>query len=184
MLLQTAAETHTSSEATGRDWLSEKYTKQLALLEKYLAKLASSTRHPSRIDITGQTVDIVRSFIGSNKWENVAELLNFLRGVGVELARSAKDPALPNVVRRIMASIREEASPTSAEVTSNGPSSHLWALPQHIKSSSRTISKSDHMSSSDLSLDNQSDYPSFFYSSKVDSDLKSSIMEAGKPVKQ
>lgn len=61
--------------------------------------------------ITTRTVELVRSIIGPTRWKNAAQLLTLLRGLGNELhaAGGYREPAIGNVLRRIMYAVRDEA---------------------------------------------------------------------------
>lgn len=148
--------TMTSSSSTSspdpknvRQWLSDNHPKHLAILDKFAVELklgrlnnTSNTSGDNRLAITTRTLDIVRVLIGSTRWKNAAQLLFLLRGIGHELhlcSGGRHEPAIGNVVRRIMAAVREEvlnadnkeATAGTAEATTR-PSmqSMLWANPQ------------------------------------------------------
>lgn len=61
--------------------------------------------------ITTRTVELLRSIIGSTRWSTAAQLLTLLRGLGNELhaAGGDREPAIGNMVRRIMYAVRDEA---------------------------------------------------------------------------
>lgn len=60
--------------------------------------------------VTTRTVELLRSLVGSTRWRNAAQLLTLLRGLGRELhaVGGFREPAIGNVVRRVMAAVREE----------------------------------------------------------------------------
>jgi len=94
-----------------REWLQFNHPKQLAMIDTFekdfsLGKLSS----PDRRFITSKTVELLKSLIGATRWKTPAELLTLLRGIGRELqaVTGAREPAVTNVVRRIMAAVREE----------------------------------------------------------------------------
>lgn len=137
-----------------RQWLSDNHPKHLAILDKFAVELkmgrlnnnsnnsnsGTTTLNDDRLAITTRTLDILRVLIGSTRWKNAAQLLFLLRGIGHELhlCFGRHEPAIGNVVRRIMAAVREEVlnadnkETTSTTATSRAPSmqSMLWANPQ------------------------------------------------------
>jgi len=60
--------------------------------------------------VTFRTVELLRSLIGTTKWKNAAQLMVLLRGLGQELhaAGGFREPAIGNIVRRIMCAVRQE----------------------------------------------------------------------------
>ena len=186
-----------SDPAVVRAWLPPK---QLALLDKFLIELRlgrlSSAENPANIMqfsdrrlVTHRTVELLRHVIGSTRWKSPAQLLCLLRGLGRELhaAGGFREPAIGNVVRRVMAAVREESlrEGQGSDGTDGGRlslQSMLWALPQHVKSKgSFPTQGGDHQRqesfASDISkIDLTSDYPASYYSSRPD--LKQAIMEA------
>ena len=130
-----------------REWLSAKHPKQLDLLEKFETDLRMAGRlskHPSqndRLSITIRTVEILKTMIGSTRWRSPAQLLALLRGLGreMEMAGGFREPAIGNVVRRILAAVREEVLNGGTARTEDRSSleSMLWALPQHVKTHTR-----------------------------------------------
>ena len=197
-----------------RRWLQQHHRKQLALLDRFLLELrrgslsrvessnSSSHVYQDRRVVTHRTVDLLRHMIGSTKWESSpAHLLALLRGLGRELqaAGGSREPAIGNVVRRIMAAVREEASRSVVPTEPTGEASRssssgvpgsgrlslqsmLWALPQHVKKSSRTLQNKgtgDHQRQESFAdADVETEYPASFYTERPD--LKSSVMEASK----
>jgi len=201
-----------------RDWLKVNHRKQLALLDKFLLELrlgrlisesTSSATTPTtsqqqsvtdRLMVTHRTVELLRHIIGSTRWRNAAQLLCLLRGVGRELhgAGGFREPAIGNVVRRIMAAVREEALSEDAALgggagggerrdASSGTAaggrlsleSVLWALPQHVRTAKRSLGATgDHMRQESFAseADLETEYPSIYYTSRPD--LKQSVMEA------
>ncbi|GKY95593.1 hypothetical protein MPSEU_000520600 [Mayamaea pseudoterrestris] len=142
-----------SDPAVVRAWLPPK---QLALLDQFLLELRlgrlsasacnSSERHDSASDrrlVTHRTVDLLRHVIGSTRWKNPAQVLCLLRGIGRDLhaAGGFREPAIGNVVRRVMAAVREEALREGEDNADNIASTNsaggrlslqsmLWALPR------------------------------------------------------
>ena len=117
-----------------------------------------------------------------------------LRGLGRELhaAGGFREPAIGNVVRRLMCVVREETIAHEAQQQSQQQqgrtnlslSSMLWALPQHVTVHKRTSSsvgkeklRSESLSSvtSEVGRDTES-LPQYFLSSKPE--LKTNVMEA------
>lgn len=109
----------------------------------------------------------MRAIIGPTRWKTAAQLLTLLRGLGNELhaAGGYREPAIGNVLRRIMYAVRDEADhvvPQSSgmddmekidELTEHVSSklrvsggkelslaSMLWAHPQHVTKHSRQSS--------------------------------------------
>jgi translation initiation factor eIF-2B subunit beta len=153
-----------------REWLREKHPKQLALLSQFemqlrmgrLSSTSSSSPFSSnpaddRLSLTLRTVDILKALIGSTRWKSPAQLLALLRAFGREAdaAGGFREPAIGNVVRRVLGAVREEvlSGSTTAvdelvDANHNKPSSArgrldrsslesiLWSLPQHVKTSS------------------------------------------------
>lgn len=191
-----------------REFLHQSHRKQLALLDRFLlelrrGRLAQNTvdlsndknnfflSHDRRV-VTHRTVDLLRHMIGSTKWKSPAQLLSLLRGLGRELqaAGGSREPAIGNVVRRIMAVVREEAAsavPTEPTDSSNKSTpggrlslqSLLWALPQHVRSSRSLPPKGsgDHQRQESFAdTDFEAEYPASYFAER--SDLKSSVMEA------
>jgi translation initiation factor eIF-2B subunit beta len=188
-------ETEIRSYLDVRRWLEEHHRKHLALLDRFLLELRrgrlaqckpASTK--DRRIMIHRTVDFLRHMVGSTKWKNPAQLHLLLRGIGHELQTAGHhEPSIGNVVRRIMAAVREEAN-FENEHTSVGDTgrlslqSMLWALPQHVKASNRSISvmSGDHQrqeSFADADVVSQ-EYPAFYYQER--SGLKSTVMEASK----
>ena len=69
--------------------------------------------------VTFRTVELLRSLIGTTKWKNAAQLMTLLKGLGRELhdAGGFREPAIGNIVRRIMCAVRQEV--VNAEVQDN-----------------------------------------------------------------
>ena len=180
------ASTNLDDPSNVRRWLQSNHPKQFALLDNFeielrLGRFASpsdggkaasqgssaSSRYQYGRDrrlITTRTVELVRAIIGPTRWKNAAQLLTLLRGLGNELhaAGGYREPAIGNVLRRIMYAVRDETDhvlPQSSEVddmekideltehvssklrVSAGKelslASMLWAHPQHISKHSR-----------------------------------------------
>ena len=62
--------------------------------------------------VTVGTVALLRSLIGTTKWKNAAQLMTLLKGLGKELhaAGGFREPAIGNIVRRIMCAVRQEVA--------------------------------------------------------------------------
>jgi translation initiation factor eIF-2B subunit beta len=165
-----------------RQWLvASHHSKQLALLDKFemelrLGKLFSDalqnptdkSSHRDRRYATFRTVELLQNLVGSTRWKHAAQLMALLRGVGRELhaAGGFREPAIGNVIRRVMAAVREEVNlvDTSGEIAvadtnvmenssfTTTPRSDtagrlslqsvLWALPQHVKAANRSFHRS------------------------------------------
>lgn len=67
--------------------------------------------------MTFRTVELLRTMIGNTKWKNAAQLMILLRGIGKELnaAGGGKEPAIANIVRRIMSAVRDEVANAEAQ---------------------------------------------------------------------
>lgn len=76
-----------------------------------LVENANANANDPRWALVHKTVNFLRHMIGSTSWKTAAEVLCLLRCLGRELqiATGPKEPAPGNMVRRIMAAIREEA---------------------------------------------------------------------------
>jgi len=85
---------------------------------------SSSSKHQTyqygreRRLITTRTVELLRAIIGPTKWKSAAQLLTLLRGLGNELhaAGGYREPAIGNMVRRIMYAVRDEADRTATTI--------------------------------------------------------------------
>jgi translation initiation factor eIF-2B subunit beta len=122
-----------------------------------------------------------------------------LRGLGREMhaVGGFREPAIGNVVRRIMAAVREEAARDTHEDTSSkgaaastgtGPrqseqggrlslQTMLWALPQHVRRSRSTVSNlRDRQESFASEAEMESEYPAMYYANRPD--MKQAVMEA------
>lgn len=209
-----------SDPSAVRAWLAAPYhTKQLALLDKFAIELrlgrlatassgAAPNAAPHRMDrraVTVRTVELLKNLIGSTRWKTPAELVNLLRGLGRELhsAGGFREPAIGNVVRRIIAAVREEvmngvvetevagaiaanSKPSRTKSHDRSLESMLWALPQHVKPSRATSSqrrtaaqqhqRSDSFSDAMETDASSTELPAQFYQNRPD--LKQSIMEA------
>jgi translation initiation factor eIF-2B subunit beta len=103
--------------------------------------------------VTSRTLELLKKIIGQAKWKSAAQLLLLLRGLGRELhsVGGFREPAIGNVVRRIMAAVREEALNEDTRATDDSSPSAaapkpadtaprrmslqtmLWATPQPVK---------------------------------------------------
>uniref|UniRef100_A0A7S2LE62 Translation initiation factor eIF2B subunit beta n=2 Tax=Leptocylindrus danicus TaxID=163516 RepID=A0A7S2LE62_9STRA len=169
------------------------------------AKGVGRGRNKDRRLVTTRTVELLRSIIGNTKWKTPADLMNILRGLGKDLhaAGGFREPAIGNVVRRVMGAVREEAtsyetqkqsSQVAQQASSRNPSlsSMLWALPQHT-----TVKRSPHVNNRKLRGDSISSvasenfatsdghpseaFPHFFHANKPE--LKTNVMEVIQEVK-
>lgn len=61
--------------------------------------------------VTSHTVELLRSIIGPTRWKTAAQLLTLLRGLANELhdVGGYREPAIGNMVRRVMFIVRDEA---------------------------------------------------------------------------
>jgi translation initiation factor eIF-2B subunit beta len=196
----------TSSDPTHvREWLQQRHhKKQLALLDNFLMELrlgrlsrseSSSLHAIDRRLVTHRTVGLLRQLIGSTKWKSPAHLMYLLRGLGREMhaVGGFREPAIGNVVRRIMAAVREEAARETQEdssskdaAASTGSSrqseqggrlslqSMLWALPQHVRRNRSTVSNRGESFASEAEL--ETEYPAMYYANRPD--MKQAVMEA------
>mmetsp|Transcript_10659 Transcript_10659/g.25656 ORF Transcript_10659/g.25656 Transcript_10659/m.25656 type:complete len:430 (+) Transcript_10659:213-1502(+) len=147
-----AATTQMNDASSVREWLMEKHPKMLVLFEKFETELRMAGRlskDPSqsdRLSITLRTVEVLKTMIGSTKWRSPAQLLALLRGLGREMdaAGGFREPAIGNVVRRILAAVKEEvlSGGTMRVDDRSSLDSMLWALPQHVKTHGRVSSTS------------------------------------------
>jgi translation initiation factor eIF-2B subunit beta len=220
-----------SDPAAVRSWLAKKHPKQLALLDKFeielrLGRLSTTTTTVSsstssskdeggviavgatstsdRLVVTRRTVALLKQIIGSTRWRNAAELLVLLRGLGRELHEVGgfREPVIENIVRRVMAAVREEAMAGENDGSATAPhrkvaadtgrltlQSILWALPQHVKNPpNRALSRGDsHKRQSSMELStainievlessSSAEFPPAFYASRPE--LKQAVMEA------
>ena len=173
-----------------RKWLSEKH---LVILDKFetdlkLGLLSTDCRTvqgmfgaADRLVVASRTVELLQALIGSTRWKNAAHLLLLLRGLGHELhaVGGFREPAIGNVVRRVMAAVRDEAMASGRSASANRPSmqSMLWANPQQQQKGTGSAHHRREASSShvDYSTDGD-DLPGSFYVER--SDFKQTIMEA------
>jgi translation initiation factor 2B subunit (eIF-2B alpha/beta/delta family) len=81
--------------------------------------------------VTFRTVDLLRSLIGTTKWKNAAQLMTLLRGLGRELHASggSREPAIGNIVRRIMCAVRQEVANSEGQDNENGNGSGNNVIP-------------------------------------------------------
>lgn len=194
-----------------RTWLTQKHPKQLLLLDKFETELRmegktlSSRSQTDRLSMTLRTVEVLKTMIGSTRWKSPAQLLALLRGIGrdIDAAGGFREPAIGNVVRRILAAVRQEVlsggtSTTRADDRSS-LESMLWALPQHVRTHSRKPSNQENQQQQPQQLEaakrnrsesvgdilerqfatkeTASNLPPIFFAPPR-SDLKQSIMEA------
>ena len=200
---------HSDDPVAVRNWLASHHPKQLSLLDKFeielrLGRLSSTNTKgegvlgastSDRLFVTLRTVELLKHVIGATRWRNAAQLLALLRGLGRELHEVGgfREPVIENIVRRVMAAVREEAMNTAdAAATRKTPTadsgrltlqSILWALPQHVKSppSTRSISRGDSHKQRNESFASEADLeqsqlPSQYYVNRPE--LKQTVMEA------
>ena len=155
-----------------------------------------------RLLVTLRTVELLKHIIGATRWKNAAQLLALLRGLGRELHEVGgfREPVIENIVRRVMAAVREEAladppvstaastSSTDKPARKAAPAdtggrltlqSILWALPQHVKSplNRKDSHKRQESFASEADLENYtSELPPAYYASRPE--LKQTVMEA------
>ena len=203
----------TSSDPTHvRAWLAQTSPKTLAMLDQFelelrLGRLTTSSTAAARSSsitsaslesgmfstsdrrlVTSRTVELLKKIIGETKWKSAAQLLLLLRGLGRELhsVGGFREPAIGNVVRRIMAAVREEAMHEETTSTPSSPQkaaagaprrlslqSMLWATPQPVKSTSFSHRRSDSFSETDSF---HTDMPASYYAERPE--LKQAVMEA------
>ncbi len=86
--------------------------------------------------MTFRTVELLRSLIGATKWGNAAQLMVLLKGLGRELhaAGGFREPAIGNIVRRIMHAVRQEVE--NADVQDNTAAAAAVASSSMVQSSS------------------------------------------------
>ena len=205
--------TNIANPAAIREWLSASYhAKQLALLDKFETELrlgrlsstnlplpsipASPSQKMDRRAVTARTVELLKVMIGGTRWKTPAELVGLLKGLGKELhsAGGFREPAIGNVVRRIIAAVREDvmSNPVTEETSSKVGASRakqndrslesmLWALPQLVKPGRRAVSNASRSLSGrsesigEISAEPELELPSQFYQNRPD--LKQSVME-------
>jgi translation initiation factor eIF-2B subunit beta len=194
-----------SDPSAVRDWLARYHPKQLALLDKFEIELrlgrlsaASSTsgssattvdpkRKMDRREITVRTVELLKIMVGGTHWRTPAQLVTLLRGLGRELhsAGGFREPAIENVVRRIIAAVREEVMNGANADDPSGKRKHdrslegmLWALPQHVKTGRtlQQVPQHGQRSESFGDITELSDLPPPFFQNRPD--LKQCMMEA------
>jgi len=76
------------------------------------------TQHTSnRRLVTRRTVELFKVILGSARWRTAAQLMLLIKGLGRELhaAGGHREPAIGNVVRRIMSCVREEVARHAAQ---------------------------------------------------------------------
>jgi translation initiation factor eIF-2B subunit beta len=121
---QTVIQRDTSDPANLRQWLQQHGSKKLVLLfDTFLHELrihaainidvAQNLTDCSRFKLVHKTLNLIRHMIGSTSWKTPAEVLYMIRSIGSEIVRTTgtnqQDPAVENIIRRVIASIREEA---------------------------------------------------------------------------
>ena len=133
-----------------------------------------------RLVVASRTVELLKVMIGSTRWKNAAQLLLLLRGLGRELhaVGGFREPAIGNVVRRVMAAVREEVV-TGGRSNTNRPSMQnmLWANPQPQQLNASRHNHTRDSSSSAVEYSTRGDdFPAAFYVDRPD--FKPTIMEA------
>jgi translation initiation factor eIF-2B subunit beta len=164
-----------STPYTVRSWLAS-YPKAIALLDKFevelrLGRLSTSSKTQNKGSSTGElsknfggiasrdrrqvtvrTVELLRTLIGNTKWQNAAQLMTLLRGIGRELhaAGGAKEPAIANIVRRVMCAVRDEVN--TAEANEAQATMGKAKADRDASVDSKTIEPIDENSGSDEAL--------------------------------
>lgn len=190
-----------SDPAVVRAWLERHHRKQLALLDKFLSELRlgrlGTDDQDDRRKVVLQTVELLKHILGPTSWKSAADLLMILKAIGYELQQAGgREPAMGNVIRRIMAAVREEAIRENKAVTASSSAttttdttagnrlslqSMLWALPQHVKEkpSSRVAggvpgaNQRQESFAADAII--ETEFPEIYYKNRPD--LKQSVME-------
>lgn len=171
--------------AVVRGWLEKNHRKQLALLDKFLAELRLGRLTVDQDDRRGvvlHTVELLKHILGPTSWKSAAELLWILKAIGYELSQAGgREPAMGNVIRRIMAAVREEAvreGKTTTNTADNRLSlqSMLWALPQHVKTTTgrQNLAAVSNQQES-FAAEAEKEFPEVYYKDRPD--LKQSVME-------
>lgn len=198
-----------------RAWLAQTSPKMLASLDSFelelrLGRLTTSSTAAARSSsltssresgmfstsdrrlVTSRTLELLKKIIGGTKWKSAAQLLLLLRGIGRELhsVGGFREPAIGNVVRRIMAAVREEAlnedtsssaaaaiSPSTPKPADTAPrrmslQTMLWATPQPVKGLVQRRSGSFSSEADSFHVD----MPSSYYAERPE--LKQEVMEA------
>uniref|UniRef100_A0A7S3LDB3 Translation initiation factor eIF2B subunit beta n=1 Tax=Amphora coffeiformis TaxID=265554 RepID=A0A7S3LDB3_9STRA len=199
-----SSEITSSDPAVVRAWLEKHHRKQLALLDKFLTELrlgrlagaGNDDDNPDdRRKVVLQTVELLKHLLGPTSWKSAAELLSILKAIGYEMnqAGGRGEPAMGNVIRRIMAAVREEAvregdksaasgtgATANTAATDNRLSlqSMLWALPQHVKTTGSTntaaaLNQRQESFAADAAV--ETEFPAIYYKHRPD--LKQSVME-------
>jgi translation initiation factor eIF-2B subunit beta len=142
-----------------RKWLSSHpgQRKVLALVDRFLIDLqggkllsharSSNSNQSTSLLVTHRVVNLLRHLIGSTYWKSAAELICLVRGIGQELHICGKFVAIGNIVRRVIATIREETEAIYQEETKKQGTTltsgrlsldnMLWALPQQVRKNAR-----------------------------------------------
>ena len=187
----------TTPPSEPRRWLPHG-SRHAALLDRFetelrLGRLSSQSSGDRRL-VTSKTVALLRALIGETRWKHPAQLLGVLRSLGRELhsVGGFREPAIGNVVRRVMAAVREEVQQQqllqqqgnpenvgrNTSTTSTAPSqssvlqSMLWSHPQQPK----PVSSRTRHDSFDDEPTQQQILPAIFYTPRPD--LKQAVMEA------
>ena len=200
-----SSEITSSDPAVVRAWFEKHHRKQLVLLDKFLTELRlarrgsdSDEQHADdRRKVVLQTVELLKHLLGPTSWKSAAELLSILKAIGYEMnqAGGRGEPAMGNVIRRIMAAVREEAvregSKSTTETTRNSSGttaatdnrlslqSMLWALPQHVKTTgssthgSTALNQRQESFAADAAV--ETEFPAIYYKHRPE--LKQSVME-------
>lgn len=104
-----------------RAWLSARHPREAARLSRFEIGLRLGRLGPDRRSVTRRTVELLRALVGGTRWETAARLLLLLRGVGraIHAAGGFREPAIGNVVRRIMCAVRDEALNTANDAAAS-----------------------------------------------------------------
>ena len=83
------------------------------------AAVTGGTSGRDRRLVTVRTLELLRTIIGATRWKTGAQLMALLRGLGRELqaAGGYREPAIGNVVRRVMCAVRDEVMAGDAQQT-------------------------------------------------------------------
>lgn len=106
---------------------------------------SSSIGGQDRRLVTKRTVELLRNLIGNTRWKTPAQLLMLLRGLGRELysAGGFREPAIGNVVRRVMCAVRDEVVAMESSASALGPASSLSTKKPDKKHATRKSGESD-----------------------------------------
>lgn len=195
-----------------RSWLAKTNPKQLSQLDKFETELrldrlstssTATTRPASKVCkrrlVTTRTLELLRFIIGSTPWNDASQLMTLLRGLGQQLQAVGgfREPAIGNVVRRVMCAVRNEMYTIVAaeekdfntDGTQNGDSvenssntgglslaNMLWAHPQHVIRNFRASESHKTETLSPKDADSIISFPPSFYVHRKH--FRQAVMEA------